>query len=127
MALDGVLPIACTNRLKGQKVCSSWKLQRLRRIRTWNQYGSVERALAFGAPPKRQVNRQRAMLFAPHPLPHPHLLLMRRRGAVKRDIGGLVVVKRRFGDSSLGFGLRGGQRLVVLPTTLVIPRHRLMC
>lgn len=70
------------------------------------------RALALGAPPQaagEQAKSHDVLLVAPHPLPHPHLLLMRRRGAVKRDIGGLLMVERRFEGRSLGFGLISGQ------------------
>jgi hypothetical protein len=107
----GQHPIACTNRLKGQGF-SGCKLQRLRRIRIWKQNGSValEHWPSGPHPSGRRTGKDHdVLLVAPHPLPHPHLLLMRRRGAVKRDIGGLLVVERRFEGRSLGFGLISGQ------------------
>lgn len=119
MALDKIYCIC--EQAKQTRFLSGCKLQRLRRNRIWKQKGSVakEHWPSRPHPSGRRAGKERALphvqLAAPHPLPHPHFLLMRRRGAVKRDIGGVLVVERRFEGQSLGFSLICGRQLASLP------------
>jgi len=92
-------PIACVNRLKGQ----GFFLARDRKgfvAFAYKQSGSValEHWPSGPHPRGRRTGKEpsRCPALTPHPLPHPHLLPMRRRGADKRDIGGRSVVERRF-------------------------------
>lgn len=75
MALDKIY--CMFEQAKQRRFVSGCKLQRASSQSHVGTEGECSsRALALGAPPKRQANRQRALpqvqLAAPHPLPHPH-------------------------------------------------------